>query len=100
MGLELICAAAQQGLAQAQYSYGAHLLRQGTATRAEAKMWLQLAADQGHRQANILLRSSGRLVQPAAALGPGEPPALLSCPAIGPFLPTGDGPETQEALRS
>ncbi|HMB78367.1 MAG TPA: hypothetical protein VKN76_18385 [Kiloniellaceae bacterium] len=89
-GLVLICIAAQEGVAQAQYSYGAQLLRQGSRYAVEAKMWLQEAAARGHREAAVLLQASGRLQRvaddpwPAPGARPWE---SVSCPAVGPFPP-------------
>jgi hypothetical protein len=67
-GLALICLSAQEGYAQAQYTYGAELLRQEPPHTEEAKMWLQRAALQGHSQADLLLRANGR---PSNAPGTG-----------------------------
>jgi TPR repeat protein len=66
-GLALICLSAQEGYAQAQYTYGAQLLRQEPHHTEEAKMWLQRAALQGHSQADLLLRANGRPSNPPGA---------------------------------
>jgi len=56
-GLRLICLAARQGHASAQYFYGAHLAAETPARDEEARLWLRRAAAQGHREAGLLLRS-------------------------------------------
>ena len=53
-GLERICLSAHRGYANAQYFYGARLVRR--AHTAEGASWLRRAAAQGHREADILLR--------------------------------------------
>jgi len=94
-GLALICVAAQAGATQAQYSYGSQLLRRGPLYRAEAKSWLQMAAVRGNRDADLLLRASGRLRgekdaaqqdQDISNLGT-RPWETVTCPLVGPFQP-------------
>ena len=58
-GLEWICVSAHQGYPNAQYFYGAHLYRRGAELEAEAVGWLQRAAAQGHREADMMLRQVG-----------------------------------------
>ena len=51
-----ICGSAKQGFANAQYFYATHLLKKNVAREAEAYYWLLRAADQGHTEADLLLR--------------------------------------------
>ena len=73
-GLKEICVAAYLGSPQAQYFYGLALLRQNPGTDAQALPWLESAALQGHRNADILVRQLG-----------GRPPlsAAYSAGALG-----------------
>lgn len=104
-GLSLICIAAQEGSAQAQYSYGAYLLRQGSIYRGEAKLWLQEAAARGHREAGVLLQSSGRLLRHDDKGHTASSSAAwqsVTCPAVGPFAPYKDNgvPPSSKASES
>jgi hypothetical protein len=90
-GLALICLSAQEGYAQAQYIYGAQLLRQEPPHSEEAKMWLQRAALQGHSQADLLLRASGRPSNaPGAGAASGGSTATtpFTCPFEEPPVPS------------
>ncbi len=55
-GLELICLSARQGYPKAQYFFGARLYQAGGARQAEGVDWLRLAAAQGQREAQMMLR--------------------------------------------
>jgi len=55
-GLALICRSAHDAYSIAQYFYGSHLLRREPQRRGEAIAWLQRAATQGHRTADLVLR--------------------------------------------
>ena len=72
-GFEQICVAAYLGSPQAQYFHGLALLRQHPAADDEALPWLESAAAQGHRNADILLRQlGGQPLLPVAYGSPGR----------------------------
>ncbi len=79
-GLERICLSAHRGYANAQYFYGARLLRR--AHTAEGMAWLRRAAAQGHREADILLRQVRRWVEPNGA----DPAATLTMVGAPTFM--------------
>jgi TPR repeat protein len=83
-GLRLICLAAQQGQPGAQYFYGVHLATETPRREAQARLWLHRAARQGHRAADLLLRSrfgeTGLMDAPPEDPDTGiSPPAIAAC---------------------
>lgn len=88
-GLRLICLAAQQGHAGAQYFYGTSLTAETPPRDDEARLWLRRAAAQGHREAGLLLRARfGETGFADAAIIDGQdaivvPPALAACEREG-----------------
>lgn len=80
-GLDLICLAAHQGYAKAQYYYGVHLFRQNPTNAGESLAWLERAAAQDHKAARYMLAQMSDW-RPAAQDAPASRPLAVSPPAL------------------
>jgi hypothetical protein len=54
-GMDLVCLAAHQGYAKAQYYYGVHLFRQDPTNSVESLAWLKRAAAQDNKAARFMV---------------------------------------------
>ena len=80
-GMDLVCLAAHQGYAKAQYYYGVYLFRQNPTNSVESLAWLKRAAAQDHKAARFMVAQMTDW-RSAVDDGPARRPLAVSPPAL------------------